>query len=96
MPAKKKATKRQVEIFSAGCRACKTTIELVKRLACESCEVKVLDMRKAAVSARAKRLGIQRVPAVVINGKLAECCSVSGVDRATLKEAGLGVRLTSE
>jgi len=92
MPAKK-AAKRKIEIFSAGCQACKTTIELVKRLACESCEITVLEMRKAGVAARAKRLKIQRVPAVVINGKLAACCSVAGVDRATLKEAGVGVRL---
>ena len=93
---KEKAKKRQIEIFSAGCQACKTTIELVRRLACSSCEIKVLDMRREDVAARARRLKIQRVPAVVINGKLAACCSVTGVDRATLKEAGVGVQLTAE
>lgn len=96
MAMKEKTKKRQIEIFSAGCQACKTTIELVKRLACSSCEVKVLDMRKDDVAARAKRLKIQRVPAVVINGKLAACCSVAGIDRATLKEADLGVPLAAE
>lgn len=96
MAMKEKTKKRQIEIFSAGCQACKTTIELVKRLACSSCEVKVLDMRKDDVAARAKRLKIQRVPAVVINGKLAACCSVVGIDRGTLKEAGLGVPLAAE
>lgn len=37
--------------------------------------VKILDMKDPNVAARAKQLGIHRVPAVVINGQLAECCS---------------------
>jgi glutaredoxin len=86
--------KRKVEIFSAGCSACKQTIELVKRLACESCEVIVLDMHDKSVAARAKRLGVQSVPAVAINGKLAGCCAGSGVDKNILETAGVGVRLT--
>src|SRR5262245_4132950 len=32
-------TKRKVEVFSAGCPACVETIELVKRVACPSCEI---------------------------------------------------------
>ncbi|PYV68490.1 MAG: hypothetical protein DMG96_36270, partial [Acidobacteria bacterium] len=35
------ATKRKVEIFSAGCSTCKETIELVKRLAGSSHDVEV-------------------------------------------------------
>ena len=94
MAAKRKIAKRQIEIFSAGCQTCKRTIELVSRLAGQSDEVKVLDMRQARVAAKAKRYGIQRVPAVSINGKLAACCSLSGIDRATLKKAGVGGPLT--
>lgn len=86
--------KRKIEIFSAGCSACKQTIELVKKLACESCEITVLDMREKSVAAKAKRYGVQSVPAVAINGKLAGCCASRGVDRNVLQTAGVGVSLT--
>ncbi len=36
--------KRTVEIFVAGCPICRDTVELVRKLACESCEVEVLDV----------------------------------------------------
>lgn len=82
--------KRSVEIFSAGCSACNETVELVKRIACPSCDVSVVDMRDATVAARAKGLGIRSVPAVVIDGKLAACCVGRGPDEAALRTAGLG------
>lgn len=44
----------------------------------------------AAVAGRAKNLGIRSVPAVVIDGQPADCCSGRGPDEATLKAAGLG------
>jgi len=85
------ATKRQVEVFSAGCPACEETVALVKRVACPSCEVSMLDMGDPSVAKRAKSLGIRSVPAVVIDGKLAHCCTGRGVDEATLRAAGLGL-----
>ena len=84
------ATKRTIEVFSAGCPACEETIELVNRIACPSCEVSVLDMNDEDVARRAKSLGIRSVPAVAINGKLADCCANRGPDEATLRAAGLG------
>ncbi|MEE9120470.1 MAG: thioredoxin family protein [Syntrophobacteria bacterium] len=86
--------KRKVEVFSAGCPVCDGTVEMVKGIACPDCEVNVLDMKDPAVADRAKSLGIRSVPAVVINGKLAECCAGRGPDEATLKAAGLGVPLS--
>ena len=82
--------KRSIEVFSAGCSACQETIDLVKQIACSSCEVSVLDMNDDAVAARARALGIRSVPAVVIDGELAGCCSGRGPDEATLRAAGLG------
>ncbi len=82
--------KRKVEIFSAGCPACEETIELVNRVACSACEVSVLDMNDAPVANRAKELGIRSVPAVVIDGKLADCCAGRGPKEATLRAAGVG------
>ena len=82
--------KRKIEVFSAGCPACEETIQMVNRVACPSCEVSVLDMRDKQVAARARSLGIRTVPAVVINGKLADCCTGRGPEEATLRRAGLG------
>jgi glutaredoxin 3 len=85
---------RTIEIFSAGCPACEDTIELVNRLACPSCDVTVLDMKQPHVASRAKHLGIRSVPAVVINGELADCCTGRGPDEHTLRAAGLGQPLS--
>lgn len=82
--------KRKVEVFSAGCPACEEAIALVKRIACPSCDVSVLDMNDIEVAKRAKALGIRVVPAVAIEGRLADCCSGSGIDEQVLKLAGLG------
>jgi len=81
---------RKIEIFSAGCPVCEEVIQMVNRLACPSCEINVLDMKDPEVASRAKSLGIKSVPAVVIDGKLAECCVGRGPDESTLREAGLG------
>lgn len=84
--------KRKVEVFSAGCAACEETIALVNKIACSSCEVEVLDMHDRAVAAKAKSYGIASVPAVVVDGKLADCCAGRGLDEAALRAAGLGVQ----
>ncbi len=83
--------KRKVEIFTAGCPACDEAVELVRRIACSSCEVEVLDMHKAEVAERAKALGVQSVPAIAVDGKLAGCCVGRGVNEATLQAAGIGL-----
>ncbi len=85
--------KRKIEIFSAGCPACDETVQMVNSIACSSCDVQVLDMRQADVAARAKEYGIKSVPAVVIDGKLSECCTNRGIDAETLKAAGVGMSL---
>jgi len=87
------ATKRKIEVFSAGCAACTEVIEMVQRVACPSCEVTVHDMNDIDVAKRAKSLGIRSVPSVVIDGKLADCCSGRGVDEQVLRAAGLGQAL---
>ncbi len=83
-------TKRKVEVFSAGCPVCNDAVEMVQRISCQDCEINVLDMKNPVVAERAKRLGIQSIPAFVINGKLADCCAGRGPDETTLKAAGLG------
>lgn len=80
------ANKKRVEVFSAGCSACKETIEAVKRLA-GSHEVIIQDMHKADVASKARHYGIRSVPAVVIDGKLASCCAGRGPDEDILRAA---------
>lgn len=82
--------KRTIEIFSAGCPVCEEAILMIDRMACPSCKVSVLDMHDPPVANRAKNLGIRSVPAVVIDGKPADCCAGRGPNEAMLREAGLG------
>jgi glutaredoxin 3 len=86
--------KHKIEIFSAGCPACVEAVETVTRIAGESGEVEVLDMHRPEVAERARRLGVRSVPAVAVDGKLADCCAGRGVDEASLRAAGVGTPLT--
>lgn len=84
---------RHIEIFSAGCQICEDTISLVQHLACPSCHVTVLDMKNQAVSSRARQLEIRTIPAVLVDGQLAECCAERGPSERLLRAAGIGTLL---
>lgn len=84
---------RMIEIFSAGCPVCENVVQRVKEAACSSCSIEVMDMKSADVQKRASELGIQSVPAVAIDGKLADCCTTRGVDITALRSAGLGQQI---
>ena len=77
---------KKIEVFSAGCPACKETIEMVKRIA-GSHEVVIHDMHKSEVATKAKSYGIRSLPAVVIDGKLASCCAGRGPAERVLRAA---------
>ncbi len=77
---------KKVEVFSAGCALCEDTIVELNGIA-GSKEVTILDMDDPAVVSRAKSLGIASIPAVLVNGKPADCCAGRGVDVATVKAA---------
>ncbi|MGI8961712.1 MAG: thioredoxin family protein [Bryobacteraceae bacterium] len=79
--------KHKIEIFSAGCKTCKDTIETLRKLAGSEHEIVVHDMQHEETANRAAKHGIRSVPAVVINGKLAACCSGRGVEEHVLREA---------
>jgi glutaredoxin len=73
-------------VFSAGCALCHEVIDVVRQQAGSSSEVIVRDMMNARSLARAEKFGIRSVPAVVIDGKLASCCTGRGVDLRVLKD----------
>ena len=79
-------TRHTIEVFSAGCPVCEDALEVVREIAGTSHELKIHDMRAdKAAQERAQQLGIYRVPAVVVNGKLAECCQTRAVDASVLR-----------
>ena len=87
------SAKRKLEIFSAGCSACDDAVAFIRRIACSSYEIEVLDMHDPAVAVKAKSYGVHTVPAVAVDGRLAACCAGSGPDEASLRAAGVGVPL---
>lgn len=82
--------KRQIELFSAGCPVCENAVAMVQQCAGSSREVTVLDMHDADIASRAGSLGIRSLPAMVIDGELADCCQGRGIDQEVLRRAGLG------
>lgn len=83
-------TTRSIEVFSAGCPICETAIAEIKAAGCPACDIQVHDMTDPATEKRAGELGVNSVPAVAIDGKLASCCTGRGVDLGVLTAAGLG------
>lgn len=81
---------RSVEVFSAGCPLCEEIVDLVKEEACPACEVTVHDTSSESGAVRARELGVGSLPAVAIDGVLAECCAGRGPDPELLRAAGLG------
>ena len=85
---------RTVEVFIAGCPLCDEAVKLVKSVACSNCDVKVYDLREGCATNEcrdlAQRYGVKAVPAVVVDGQLAECCRSGGVNEASLRALGVG------
>jgi len=84
--------RRTVEVFTAGCPVCDEAVEAVRGVVCESCDVQIRDMKTKPAQAKARQYGIKRVPAIVVNGQLAECCQQGAVDVKTLQRLGVGQR----
>ncbi len=85
--------KRKVEVFTSGCPICEPTVNLVKGMACPSCEVIIYDLTKDdknEIQDMAKAYGIERIPAVAVDGNLLECCEMSSVSENILRQAGVG------
>lgn len=78
--------KHKIEIFSAGCGLCQKAIDLVKEIANENCEVVILDMHQKNVEGRAQSLGIQTVPTILVDGRIAPCCQGKGINEDMLRE----------
>jgi len=84
-------TLRKVEIFTAGCSLCEHAVQRVRTLACPSCRVEVLDMDEQTTQEKARRYGVTRVPTVVVDGRIADCCQAGVINLDTLRALGVGV-----
>ena len=85
---------RTIEIFTAGCPLCEPVVQLVKETACDNCEVIVFNLAKQSKEKtgidKIKVYGINRVPSIVVNGKLLDCCE-GAITKEDLLSAGIGV-----
>ncbi len=81
--------KRKVEIFTAGCYLCDEAVNLVKNIACDSCDVSVYNLNNEGQD-KARAYGIASVPTVVVDGKIADCCRQGKVSKSELVAAGIG------
>ena len=83
--------KRKVEIFSAGCEKCQDTIDLVNQVACENCDVIVLEFESPEGSKRANEIGVVSTPSVAVNGTILSCCAEGkACTEESLRAAGVG------
>ena len=82
--------RRKIEIFSAGCPCCSEAVELVEFLADTEHDIEIRDMHDPAVAAAARGYGIHRLPAIVIDGRLADWYAARDLDEATLTQAIFG------
>ena len=65
------ATKRKIEVFTAGCPLCDETLERVKTAVIEcGCEVIERPCAGDQQCEEAKRYGVRAMPAVVVDGTL--------------------------
>lgn len=86
--------KRTIEVFVAGCPVCDETVKLIESMLCPSCDLIILNMKNdLKAQAKAKHYGVSRVPTVVVDGKIADCCRQTGVNKDTLVSLGIGRQL---
>ena len=87
-------TKRKIELFTAGCTVCEPVVEMVKAMACSSCEVVIYNIAQPCDTneclEKVKAYGIKALPAIAVNGKLLNCCQNKGISVDELKKAGIG------
>jgi len=86
--------KRKVEVFTSGCFLCDEAVQLAQGLACPNCAVTVYNLADPCESKvcidKAKAYGVNAVPALVVDGKLVECCERNKVNREALVAVGIG------
>ena len=86
--------KRKIELFTAGCVVCAPVVDLVKSVASkEFNEITIYDLVKQCDTkecvAKVEEYQIKRLPAIAINGKLMDCCTLNSITKEDLINAGV-------
>ena len=82
--------RRKIEVFTAGCPCCIEAVELIDSLASKEHDVEICDMHDPAVAAAGSGYGIRRLPAVVIDRRLADSYAACDLDEVILTQAIFG------
>ncbi|EAR16204.1 MULTISPECIES: thioredoxin family protein [Robiginitalea] len=86
--------KSQVEVFTANCPVCDPVVKMIEELTCDGCEVTTYDLVKKCDDktclTKMNEYGVQKIPAIAVNGKLLDCCKDSAITKEKLIEAGIG------
>lgn len=86
--------KRKIEVFTAGCSVCEPMVEMVKSMACSSCEVIIYNLSQPCDTKecleKLQEYGIKALPAIAVNGSLLSCCQNKEISMEALKNAGIG------
>ena len=83
--------KRTVEVFTAGCPVCDPVVHLVETV-CENCEITGYDLVKQCEKnalPKYPNTGFP-LPAVVVNGRLLDCCKSDAITKEELLAARRG------
>lgn len=85
--------KGKIEIFTAGCPICIPVVERVNAIAKYNYEVLTYDLVNEMDSeiclTKVEAYGIKRLPAIVFNGKLLQCCQGQEISNVDLMAAGI-------
>lgn len=74
----------KVEIYVAGCPLCDETVNAVKKIITDD-EIVIHNLKEKYDSGNLNKYGINKIPAVVVNGKLLNCCEHNKMDVSLLK-----------
>ena len=83
---------RKVEVFTAGCSLCADAVQLILLHTVDdpTCSVTILRMTDESTRKKVSQYGVTRVPAIAVDGRLADCCRGSAIDGDTLRSLGIG------
>ncbi len=86
--------KRQIEIFTAGCPVCEPVVALVKKTACENCEITIHNLSEQNESTngiiKMKEYGVKSLPTIVVDRNLIDCYNNVEITKDDLVNAGIG------
>ncbi len=79
---------KRIEVFTAGCAICQSTVEMVKSVVGTLHEVVIYNVtdQKEAMN-KAQDYGVKSLPAIAVNGTLLSCCQERKVCESELRKA---------